>query len=120
MGHSSLLQCCCAYSRGGKRIVLSSPTMFHAVDIALSLSHLWAVALHVLCVREPLLLAIILRRDFKLIDAVNAYCEHRREMGVFMSDAIVGFVYIALGLSSVRVRAVLLRADAGSAGFASG
>ena len=56
------------------------------------------MAPHVLCIRE-LLLAIIHRRDFKIIDAMNAFCEHRREMGVFMSDTNVSFVYMALGLS---------------------
>ena len=58
--------------------------------------------------RAQQLLAIIHRRELKIIDAMNASCEHRREMGVFMSDAIVSFVCRALGLSSVRVRAVLL------------
>ena len=76
--------------------------MCHAVDIALSLSHLCVVAPHVLCARELFLLAIIHRRDVEIIYAVNAYCEHRREMVVFMSDTIVSFVYMALGLSAVQ------------------
>ena len=40
--------------------------MCPAVDIALSLSHLWVVAPHVLCIRE-LLLAIIQRRVVKIM-----------------------------------------------------
>ena len=99
MGHDRLLQCCCTYSRETKRIVLSSPTICHAVDIALSLSHLWVMAPHVLCVRE-LLLAIIQRRDLKIIDAANAYCEYRR-MGVLMLDAIVSCVHVVMGFSAV-------------------
>ena len=81
--------------------------MCPAVDIAFSLSHLWVVAPHVLCVCE-LLVAIIQRRDFKNIDAVNTNSEHPRQMGAFMSDTIVGSVYMALGLSAVYVWVVLL------------
>ena len=41
-------------------------------------------------------------REFKVIGAVNVNCEHQREMGVFMSDAIVIFlVHMALGFSKV-------------------
>ena len=74
--------------------------MYPAVDIALSLSHLWVVTPHVCCVRE-LLLAIVQQRDFKIMYAVDACCEHRRGMGVFMPDAIVSFVYVAMGLPAV-------------------
>ena len=75
--------------------------MCPAADIALSLSHLWGVAPYLLCVLELVLLPIIQQRDFKILDAMNAYCEHQREMGVFMSDAIVSFGYIALEYSAV-------------------
>ena len=77
-----------------------------AVDITLSLPHVWVVAPGVLRVTE-LLLAIIQRRDSKIIDAANAHCEHRR-MGVYMSDAIVSCVCCVGILSSVRVRVVPL------------
>ena len=59
-------QChCCIYGAGGNPIVLSSPTMCPAVDIALSLWHLWFVAPSVLGVHE-LLLAVMRRRELKI------------------------------------------------------